>query len=279
MRVFEYRNKDWGKVFDKISYALHKHAPEWVEWVDKVEDSELQFINVVGRGELEWLQKAKNKVIFQWCYFTAEPEKANYPKYWKDSLLTVSFHNLPDYTEEEFNFYRTPLGADPSIYKYLRLTKTLPVFTTGHVDRSESLDDVYKAASELQVQMFHTGEDFKWDKRYYKHLEYMSEKGLVKVLNMAKYVACLRKVEGFELMGVEAMMCGTRPIVYDLPTYDFYKGYADFIDPKKNVTAQLIKILSKEPKVYTKQEYKEIRDKFSWEPIIQGIYKEIERHI
>lgn len=42
-------------------------------------------------------------------------------------------------------------------------------------------------------------------------------------------MAALRKFEGFEIVGVEALFCGTRPIVYDMPSYRWYKGHASFV--------------------------------------------------
>jgi hypothetical protein len=278
MKIYEYRNESWGKVFDKISTAFHKHAPSDVEWVDTVEESDIQMIHIIGPGEVEVIEKSPNRILIQQCYFTAGYKDVDYPSYWKDSLLTMSFHNLPDYTDVDFEFYRTAWGADPSLYRFLnRGPREIKAFTTGHVAKTESIDEVHSAIREVGKTLYHTGENFSW-KNGYRHLDYMSESRLVYLLNSVQYVPCLRKIEGFELMGIEGLMCGARPIVFDLPTYDFYKGHAEIISTK-NIEDQLVEIFSREPRPVTDKEYQEILEKFSWKNIISKIFTRIYERI
>jgi len=281
MKVMEYLHPDWGDVFYRISKAFHDYAPDWVEWVEKPEDSDVYIVHVVGRGELPELKReVRNKVIIQQCYFTAEANLANYPAYWKDALLTISFHNLPDYTDEKFNFYRMPWGADKRVFRRHNWSKIRDVklFTTGHVAGPESIDIVFEAIKSVGAVMLHTGKDFKWDNKHYKYVPHMPNWALVNLLNRTQYIACLRKIEGFELLGIEGLFCGARPIILDLPTYDFYGDHAYTISPQ-DITKQLIEILSKEPLYVGKEEHEKVVQTFGWDNLIPKMFERIRDYL
>jgi glycosyltransferase involved in cell wall biosynthesis len=278
IRVWDFLHKNWGKVFKKISDQLRKHAPANIEWVENREESDLQLIPVIGSGEFLEAKKCSRPIIWQHCYYTANHEHVDYPSLWEKSPLVMSFHPLDTYTDKKFNFYRTPLGADPTIYKATGDDKSKLVFTTGHVAETECIDLLYEACKRINGCMFHTGENFQnkrgWLSKHYQWLKYMSEEELSNMLSQCKYVLAARLVEGFEVMGVEALLAGTRPIVPDLPTYDFYKGFAEFINPNLDITEQLAEILKKEPRPFSSDEFIEIHKKFDWANIAKGIYSE-----
>jgi glycosyltransferase involved in cell wall biosynthesis len=280
MRIYEYTNDNWGRAFKKISKAFHDYSPPSVEWVNSPENSDINIVHVVGKGEERYLKQLKNKIIIQHCYFTAGIDKVNYAKYWKDSLLTISFHNLPDYTDEKFSFYRMPWGADPNIYnlnnKYYRPIK---VFTTGHIAETESIDLVYEAAKKSKHKMYNTGKNFKWDSLHYQYLDFLPEEGLADLLNHTQFVTGLRKIEGFEIMSIEGLFCGARPIVYDLPTYDLYKEHAIVIDPNKDIIETLTNIFRHYPRSMSDSENRQIIEKFSWENIVKRMFKRINHEV
>ena len=49
----------------------------------------------------------------------------------------------------------------------------------------------------------------------YQHSYFLGPDDFHQLLQQATYVPVLRRFEGFEMMGVEALFTGTRPIVYD----------------------------------------------------------------
>ncbi|MFA5154711.1 MAG: hypothetical protein WC554_19350 [Clostridia bacterium] len=280
MKVYEYMHPAWGRVFNRISGAFHRFAPSWVEWVNTPEESDIYIVNVVGAGERKQLDYPHpNKVIIQYCYYTAQIEQLNYVPYWKDALLTVSFHDLTAYTNEKFNFFRAPLGADPEVFKRYNPNsyRRNKVFVTGHVANDECIDKVYEAVKQLDEYMVHTGENFKWGFQNYRYLDYLSDNDYVALLNNTQYISCLRRIEGFELAGVEGLFCGARPIIPDIPTYDAYRKYAYTVSLDDTLVEQLVGIMQDEPKVITFEEYNEIVRKFSWNTIIRSIFSEIER--
>lgn len=277
IKIKEYRKQTWGKAFGRISNAFISYSPNWVEWTSG-EDYDLRLVHVVGGEELPLLKYDLDKtIIIQHCYYTTYMN--GWESYWKDSLLTVSFHDLRSYTDVEFPFYRMPWGADPEVFYYNGEEKYLDIFVTGHVAATESIDDIYKACKTLGKVMVHTGENFHYDPKYYKYMNYMSDFAFRKLLSNVKWVAGLRKIEGFEMACVEGMFCQSRPIVYDLPTYDFYKGFAEFVDPNKDVVEQLVEIMKSPVKEFTEDEYKSIIETFSWENLMARFYTELKNYL
>jgi hypothetical protein len=278
MKAYNYRDQRWGRAFNRIEDALHKYS-YGVEWTD-LEHCDVAIVNVVGGGEASVIQNAldnhKKTVIFQHCYFTSMYD--NWLDYWKQANLTISFHDLQSYTPEKFNFYSTPLGADTEYFKNYNQERTVRAFTTGHVAETENIDKIYQACKESGHTLYHTGENFRYGSNY-RFLSYMSDLAFVNMLNSTSYIPCLREIEGFEMMGVEGLFCGARPIVPKLPTYRWYEGHAEFVDTQNNLVEQLVNIFNREPKPISKEEYYEIDRKFSWKNIVKNIFEKIDESI
>lgn len=273
MKVCDYVSKNWGLAFGRISKAFHDYSPEWVEWTDFAH-CDTYMVNIVGGGEIQEIEKglAHNKklLLVQHTYFTGGDY--DWLQYWKQALLTISFHDLKHYfPNEQFNFYATPWGADSKLFSRLALRKYRKVFTTGHVAETEDIDKLYEACKNTKNTMYHTGNNFEFGE-YYKYLKYMSDPDLNVTLNSVQYVSCLREIEGFEMMGVEGLFCGARPIVPNLPTYRWYKDHAVFVDTTTDVVKQLESILNIVPKEPDGYEMSEIKKKFEWKNIIRNIF-------
>jgi glycosyltransferase involved in cell wall biosynthesis len=275
MKVCEFLNPNWGHAFFRISKALHDYSPKEIEWTD-FEHADTYLVHVVGGGEIpemeKGLEKKKKLIIFQHVYFTGGVY--DWSQYWKQALLTVSFHNLKDYTNKDFNFYSTPWGADSKLFSRLAIKKSYKVFTTGHIAETENIDKLYLACKNIKQTMYHTGTNFEFGE-YYKYLPFLNDREFVVMLNGAQYISCLRDIEGFEMMGVEGLFCGARPIVPDLPTYRWYKDHGIFIDMNKDIVKQLEIILNSTPEEPSPLEMKEIHNKFSWQNLIPRIFQEI----
>lgn len=276
IKIFEVINPDWGIAFKRISLAMHAYAPEEIQWTS-YDDCDIMLVHVVGPGEVQWLNKPKPKIILQQCYFTAQSDKIDYPLFWKNALLTVSFHNLNNYTDKNFNFYHMPYGAKSSLFKYMpEIKKENTIFTTGEVYETEGLDKIFNAVKTIKGTMIHTGNNFGWDTTYYKNFSLLPDSKFVQLLNSCKYVSALRFIEGFELLGVEGLMCKLRPIIPENDTYNWYRKYAYTIDTKQDIHEQLVSILSQAPRPFTDEEYNEIIATFDWKVIIDNFFKKIQ---
>lgn len=273
VKVFEWTNPVFGKVFKQISEAFVKFMPD-VEWVDDPKKADYVILEFVGGEEYEIAYTIPNskRIVFQQCFLTAGVNPDLQQQLWKDSHMVMSFHNLPELTGGgTFPFYHTPLGADPDIFKPdNKFPRFRPIFTTGHVAETEHIRDIYEAVQKAGIKMYHTGEDFNWNPAHYVHMEYMPLYGLASVLNQTQYVAGLRDIEGFEVHCIQGAMCGATPVVLDVPTYDWYKDFAVRLHPD-TVQEQLYLLLREDYNTFklTDNQVKYVREFFSWQRIMK----------
>lgn len=102
---------------------------------------------------------------------------------------------------------------------------------------------------------------------------------MVREMQSARYAAVLRKFEGFELPGIESIFCGARPIVWDIPTYRWYRGHALFLDAKlkgEASTDQLEGFLRTPPKPVGDAEMEILHEKFSWQRLSPRFFEVVE---
>jgi hypothetical protein len=104
----------------------------------------------------------------------------------------------------------------------------------------------------------------------------MNNNTFANLLNTVFYTSCLRDIEGFEMVGVEGLACGALPIVLDLPTYRWYKGFGIFIDPKKDIIEQLVDIFINKPSIDIQQD--KIKETFAWNNIINELFYKIQEY-
>jgi hypothetical protein len=277
VKIFEFTRPEWGLAFKRISNAIHDYAPNDIEW-SSFEDADLQIVHVVGAGELEQLSKPKPTVIIQHCYLTASSHEIDYPSYWEKALLTVSFHNLPKYTNKSFRYLGLPWGADDGIFTLTNKQRIFKVLVTGEVAETEAIDKLYEACKELNVTMLHTGHNFGWDRKWYLNLPFLHDYAFVDLLNQTEYVLAFRLIEGFEILGVEGLFCGARPIIPNIDTYDWYRKWAITADTNQDLTSQFINILKDTPPLLTNQEYLEITSQLSWDHIISTLFTTIKQY-
>lgn len=283
MKIYEYNNKNWGMAFGRISGALRRYA-EGVEFVPTLDEADVVIVPIVGNGEeqpcQEALDKKKPLVMWQHCYLTTQDPSA-WEKYWVEANLSVSFHDLNIYTDKKINTFSTPLGAEEGVFTLQpRIKRFVKVFATGHVAETEALDKLHDACVQTKSIMVHTGENFKYPTDY-QFINYLPDDIFVQALNSTEYVAGLRLIEGFEMMCVEGLFCGARPIVPDLHTYRWYKDFGYFIDVDDgaDITSQLVYLFSYKPEPITEEIRQEAVKRFSWKNIIGNVMYRIKESI
>jgi len=110
---------------------------------------------------------------------------------------------------------------------------------------------------------------------FHKNLGRISDEELIAELQAARYVSALRKFEGFEIPGIEALSVGTRPIIYDfIPGYAWYRKYSvevTSLEPQKLV-GQIRDTLLTEPKPLSSEELAELQAQFDWRKIVPRIF-------
>ena len=95
-----------------------------------------------------------------------------------------------------------------------------------------------------------------------------------------RYVLALRKYEGFEMPALEALFCGARPILYDLPSFRWYKGHAAFLNASLSgdaLSTAIRDVLYAKPKPVLPKELAALHEAFAWQRIVPRLFERVER--
>ncbi len=113
---------------------------------------------------------------------------------------------------------------------------------------------------------------------FHLNLGYVTDAALRTELQAARYVVALRQFEGFELAGVEALFCGSRPLVYDIPTYRWYKGHATFVPSGLSSEALFLSLtaaMREAPRRISREEMSGLRAQFSWQRLVPRFFERV----
>jgi len=221
----------------RIREQIMGTAPEDIIFVPEIGLAEIQILLVIGIKDTVERLARKPGVMIQLCYKTAASSLEVWPGIWNKALMVSSYYDLP----LDGKFVLHPIGFDPEVFRSRNSKRDFDALVTGYVDGppDEEISSVYQA---FRGKIVHVGKDFKLGDRY-NHLEGITDLALASFYNRAKYTFGLRHIEGFELPVIEGAACGCQPVVFDLPCYRrWYDDFAIFIDPKKDVTTQLMRL-------------------------------------
>lgn len=289
MRIYaEVLPKSLGRVVYRINKNLKLYAPPWAEFVKDPTTADVQIMDVIGKGSLEFI-KNDNYVILQHCFLITETSD---PDFWcpifDKAKIVISYIDLPTLTKRNsFRFLRTPWGADPSVFfSSNQGQRELTVLSTGYVSSTESIEEAYRAVVRCEGSMINIGHNFRFGSRFSSR-ENISDEELRRLYEKSKYVIGLRKVEGLELPIIEGLLCGARGICYNADHYKYWFGdLVEYIEedplsalgvPYSNyVENQIYELISKPVRVVSEEEKELVRNKFSWETIYKRIWEELE---
>lgn len=275
-----------GRVMYRINKALKQYAPDWVAFTEDWSEADLQILDVIGRGSLEFI-KCNNYILMQHCFLSSDDSsKETWLPHFNKAKLVTSYMNLPSLVgDNSFNFHRQPIGVDPNMFFRTEQEKVNLILTTGYVAATESINEVYEAVRASSGDMIHVGGDFKLGAGY-THFENISDESLNSLYNKSYFVSGLRKMEGFEAPILEGLLCGARGICYNKEHYSYWFGdLVEYVEEddfamlgvySDNTRDQLKNIFQSEYRPVTDEEIQLVKDKFSWEVIMKEFWSRLE---
>ena len=280
MKVFVAPPPGLSRAMTRVERALTTYLPVGSHVVKHVEDADLEVLHVIGYPEtVERVEAARaagrRYAVIQYCFeSTQEPRLWAWQDIWQGASLVWSYYNLQAWFP--FPFYYAPLGLDDSFLTFPRpdTAKTYLLAATGFVAPSECLQECATAVGRRKGRMLHLGHDLTLDGPVTNKLD-VTDQELVALYQASRFVAGLRRCEGFELPVYEGLACGARPIVFDAPHYTQWLGpHALYIreESPDSVVHALVQALSTYAPV-TSDEMRWVREKFSWKPIIEGFWE------
>jgi hypothetical protein len=231
-----------GLGIQRVARALAIHAPDPITIVESRDEADLEILHVIGRGCVPAEPTFDRPVaMIQYCFRTSEtPTAAAWLPYWLSAQLVWSYYDLAAAVIDELsadgalelpNFLQQPLGVDPIFAAATTQPRDVRYAfgTSGYIAGDESVDAVAAACAARGLTQFHIGPDFGFGPHVTSVMG-ISDVCLARRWQECRYVAGLRRIEGFELPALEALACGTRPVCFDAPHYRQWFGeHAEYI--------------------------------------------------
>lgn len=262
--------------------ALWSFMPIGMERVQR-EEADLIVLHVFGRNEhktreaQEILKQGKKYAVIQYALkSTRNPDPKDWKTLWDGAKVVWSYYNLSKYIK---NFYHAPFAADPTFFFPQEAKKDYLVGTLGIESsfEAECFGEVHLAAYQAGGKVVHVGKLPGENPIVDVYLsELVNDDDLCAIYNRCHWFSALRRKEGFEMTAVEALLCGTRPIMFGTENYrQWFGGLAEFI-PERGVdetVRMLKKIFKGKPRPVTDDEIKEVRKRFDWYTSITGFWE------
>ena len=196
-----------------------------------------------------------------------------------------------------------PWGADPSRFTVQPTRRLRHVVLVGDHAEDESHGELLFAASHNGFRVRHVSPHPTLCRRrcttrsstdllctrlpdrstpcdYYDHVG-SSDETLVHELQTAMFASALRKFEGFEMIGVEALFCGARPLVYSIN--EWYQTHAVVVRSglsPSDLFYELLRAISLDSyRPISDEEMQVIHGTYAWPIILPRMFEHIRRRV
>lgn len=273
---FDLPNKSRG--MGRVEFNLNKFLLPSMTRVDKEDDADFVVIHINGRHDHRTRQAMRIKesgreyAVIQYVLTSCRnPNPLDWSDLWDNAKVFWSYYDLKKYVP---NMYHAPLAADPETFYKQDEEKKYLVGTIGVDYKKECIGETRLAAF-TSGRTVHVGPEFTKDANG-DTFQNVSDDEMREIYNQCKWFSVLRRDDGFEMPGLEAALCGVRPIMFDTPNYrQWYDGIAKFVPEEASgkVVANLKKLFREEPSQVTDAEIESIKEKFDWKKIIEGFWE------
>jgi hypothetical protein len=295
MKVYSLPRHGAPRVVRRVSDALVRYVPPGVQSTVNEAEADLvilhafcyqEVLNAVERLRLH----RQGFAIIQYRLRTTErPLTRAWLQLWQRAQLVWSFYDLFQLARDDqppkrpadidFKFFYAPLGVDPEVFRPLRPgdNKIYNIVTTGSLAQAEVIAEAALATERVNGTQLHIGPEM-YLGNHVKCLLGINDERLAYEYSAASYVAGLRRVEGFELPALEGLMCGARPVMFDVPHYRrWFNDLAVFI-PEGNfdgVVESLEGLFRSDVWRVNETEQKLAGERFSWERLVGDFWRRI----
>lgn len=276
-----------SQAMHRVSRALRLYSPDGVTIVDKTAEADLQVLHTIG---IEGMQRASTDVpqfaVIQYCLQSAGGSRLEWENIWRRARTVWSYYPLdvPDWVR----FYHAPLGVNSSIFRLPQSgDRPIGAMSSGYVSGpdAEAIQEVADAAFLEGLSVTHLGPPNvvgmpRRRERTWVSRTCVADRDLACLYGKTKWVSGLRHTEGFELPVIEGAACGARPVVFDRPDMrQWYSGLAEFV-PETNgpdLVANLRHLFSRDPQPVSESDRAALVERFNWQTITEGFWRELLR--
>lgn len=285
MRIYLTADRTLSRAMFRVEQALVRNLPNGCRVTNNPAKADLEVLHVIGYPEtvdaVERAQAAGRRyALIQYCLRTTQQEStAAWLPLWAGAELVWSYYDLPALCAEDgvaagCRFYHAPLGVDGRVFRPVTRRKSFVVGTSGYVAATECVNECAAVVRLIPGgKQYHLGPDL--GVGALSELDITDEQVAAR-WGECRYVAGLRRIEGFELPALEALACGTRPVVFDRPHYRQWFGEHAAYVPERlpvDLVEPLYGVLSQEPGPVTEDERQYVLERFDWQRIASGFWE------
>ena len=280
MRV--YFNAPWfSRGINRVIFELERYLPDDFVIADDPGSADLVVFHINGRHDhnLARVKSVMNNghkyAIIQYVLKSCRnPKPEEWYDIWGGARVVWSYY--PDLEKHCPNLYHAPLAALPDkFYREPKTKKKYMLGTMGVDPKSECFGEARLAVFNAGGKMIHVGKKFAEDP-VITYADGVSDDELRHIYNQCQWFSVLRRADGFEMIGLESLLCGTRPILFDTPNYrQWYSETGRFI-PESSVfdtVIDLTNILKGKPDPVRDDEIEFIKERFDWKTIIDEFWR------
>jgi len=263
----------------KVVNELKKRAPAGIEFKDHHTQADLVISQAIGARCMDRIAATKKPfVVIQFCVLTAGwARRADWVRFWRHDRcrLVVSYYEISHLAPR---FLLMPLGADFSLFRPTGGPRPYTIMTSGHHAGQEPIDECHDAAGRVKGQVVHLGGNCYRGHCPVDRREKILEGEVARLLAASKRVSALRWVEGFEMLGIEGLAAGARPVVFDLPCYRrWYGQHAAYVPHDRSALREsLVSVFRRAPRPVSQEEREALRKRFSWDSVARTFWKGVQ---
>lgn len=273
MRVYyEIHPSTLGRVMYRIRDALMARKPTGV--LRARGEADVQVIDVIGPGALEFLGRGREYVIMQHCWTTSWRGIDFWKPIWDKARLVVSYHDLP-----YDRYLRIPWGADFEFFRAQERVVKYGVMTTGYDEYQEAIVEPIAASNRFGWPGVQVGNPLSERRLWVDHRSDVSDDEMRRLYSQSAWVAAMRWGEGFELPAVEGLACGARPICFDTPGYRHWFGdHAVYVEERREgLVDRIAEAMGSGPRPVSAEERTELEQTFGWNVIAKKFWEAVLR--
>lgn len=283
LRVY-YPMPDLGPSIRRRRKMLALLKPNAVELVDDPKSADVQVHSVCDTKQLPGIL-CPRYFIYQHNSPATAGDLTVMRQALEGAVTTFSWADLPRDIPGTYPFCRLPQGSDPAVFRPTPQPTRWLIATTGFVStymskrtlrlEGEPIVEVHAVAGEVGGVALQIGPVLDGITEATGYGE--DDDAIARHYSGCAYVSGLRWQGGFECPNLEGLLCGCRPITFNLPDERFWWGdHAHFVEHNaETLHEQLRDILQDDPEPVSYAERDYLARKFGWKTVAGEFWAQV----
>ncbi len=281
-----------SQAMHRTAAALDKWAPSEVDICFSTLGIDVEVLHIIGFQDLvdevaRCKQEGHRYAVMQYCLKSAgAPDPMAWLPLWEGAVAVWSYYDLTQYliaTGEVAApvggwIYHAPLGVDTDEIHRVPAAQAFTIMTSGYVPEAEGVLAAMEAAALVDGTVCHLGPPQAAYEDHVHQVHGIGDAHLARCYSASQYVSGLRRIEGFEMVAAEGLVCGARPVCFDRDHYrQWYGEWAEYVPevPDAELVPHLVELFQSQLRPVTPEEIEDATARFNWETLVSGFWAQV----